>query len=119
MTWAHLRISSRFWVGHAGKDITDRYSKLAENIELRKEWARRAGLGFELDKVGHPAPKLPLHPKAAKPGTRKDPKADIVVKHSLVYRKPVLSVPDVAEAPTSSAYVATDDATSVPVHEEV
>jgi integrase len=53
----------RFWVGHAGEGITDRYSKLAENVELRKEWARRAGLGFELDKVGHPAPKLPLHPK--------------------------------------------------------
>jgi hypothetical protein len=38
----------RFWLGHAGHDITDRYSKLAENVELRKEWARRAGLGFEL-----------------------------------------------------------------------
>jgi hypothetical protein len=112
-------------VGHPGKDVTDRYSKLAENVELRKEWACRAGLGFELDKVGHPAPKLPLHPTAAKPGTRKDPKANIVVKHSLARRKPVLSVPDIVEAPTSSAYVATDDdlhpffATPVPVHEEV
>ena len=99
----------RFWVGHAGKDITDRYSKLAENVELREEWARRAGLGFELDKVGHPAPKLPLHPKAAKPGAHKDPKAEIVVKYSLVRRKPMLSVPDVVEAPTSSAYIAGDE----------
>jgi hypothetical protein len=97
----------RYWVGHAGKDITDRYSKLAENVELRKEWARRAGLGFELDKVGHPAPKLPLHPKAAKPGTSRDPKAEIVVKRSL-RRKPVLSVPDV-ETPTSPAYIASDE----------
>ncbi len=46
-------------------------------------------------------------------------------KHSLARRKPVLSVPDIVEAPTSSAYVATDDdlhpffATPVPVHEEV
>jgi hypothetical protein len=115
----------RFWVGHAGKDITDRYSKLAENVELRKEWARRAGLGFELDKVGHPAPKLPSHPKAAKPGTRNDPQAEIVVKHSLVRRKPVLSVPDVVEAPTSPSYVASDEdldpffATPVTVTEEV
>ena len=29
----------RYWVGHAGEGITDRYSKLAENVELRKEWA--------------------------------------------------------------------------------
>jgi hypothetical protein len=41
----------RFWVGHAGHGITDRYSKLAENVELRKEWARCAGLGFELDRL--------------------------------------------------------------------
>ena len=115
----------RYWVGHAGEGITDRYSKLAENVELRKEWARRPGLGFELDKVGHPAPKLPLHPKAAKPGTRKDPKAEIVVKRSLVRRKPVLSVPDVVEAPTSPRYVATDEdldpffTTPVPVPEVV
>ena len=115
----------RYWVGHAGKDITDRYSKLAENVELRKEWARRAGLGFELDKVGHPAPKLPLHPKAAKPGTRKDPKAEIVVKRTLVRRKPVENVPDVVELLTSPRYVASDEdldpffTTPVTVHEEV
>jgi integrase len=115
----------RHWVGHAGEGITDRYSKLAENVELRKERARRAGLGFELNKVGHPAPKLLLHPKAAKPDTLKDPKAEIIVKHSLVHRKPVLSAPDVVEAPTSPRYVASDEdldpffATPVSVHEEV
>jgi integrase len=115
----------RYWVGHAGEGITDRYSKLAENCELRKEWARRAGHGFELDKVGHPAPKLPLHPKAAKPGTRKDPQAEIAVKRSLVRRKPVQNVPDVVDLLTSPRYVASDEdldpffATPVSVHEEV
>jgi hypothetical protein len=103
----------RFWVGHAGEGITDRYSKLAENVELRKEWARRAGLGFELDKVGHPAPTLPSHPKPAKSSkpfrTSKDPQAEIVVKRGLVRRKPVLSAPDVLEALTSPAYVASDE----------
>jgi integrase len=100
----------RYWVGHAGKDITDRYSKLAENIELRKEWAVRAGLGFSLDHLGKPGDPRPHAAKAAKkPGTRKDPKAEIVVKRSLVLRKPVLSVPDVVEAPTSPAYVASDE----------
>ena len=42
----------RFWVGHAGGSITDRYSKLAENIELRKQWAIRCGLGFSLPEEG-------------------------------------------------------------------
>jgi integrase len=119
----------RYWVGHAGKDVTDRYSKLAENVELRKEWARRAGLGFELDKVGHPAPTLPSHPKPAKSSkpsrTSTDPQAEIVVKRSLVRRKPVLSVPDVVELLTSPRYVASDEdldpffATTVTVPEEM
>jgi integrase len=38
----------RYWVGHAGQGITDRYSKLAEYKDLRKSWAARSGLGFEL-----------------------------------------------------------------------
>jgi hypothetical protein len=75
--------------------------------------------------VGHPAPKLPLHPKAAKPGTRKDPQAEIAVKRSLVRCKPVPSVPDVVEVPASPRYVARDEdldplfATPMTVTEEV
>jgi integrase len=39
----------RFWAGHEGQSITDRYSKLSENVEVRREWARRPGLlGFDL-----------------------------------------------------------------------
>src|SRR6476659_5099624 len=76
--------------GPGWRGIADRYSKLAENVELRKEWALRAGLGFSLDHLEKPGTH---HGKAAKstakkPGTRKDPKADIVVKRSLVRRKP-------------------------------
>ena len=97
----------RYWVGHASEGITDRYSKLAENVELRKEWARRAGLGFELDNVGHPASKLPSHPKAAKPGNRKDPKVEIVVKRSL-RRKPTQRVPDAIVAPAEQMFQASD-----------
>jgi integrase len=37
-----------FWLGHKEKTITDRYSKMKERLELRKEWAERAGLGFKL-----------------------------------------------------------------------
>ena len=44
----------RYWVGHEGKGITDRYSQLAHNVELRRDWAQRAGLGFELPNLtGH------------------------------------------------------------------
>jgi integrase len=38
----------RYWAGHEGQSITDRYSKLAENVEVRREWASRPGLlGFD------------------------------------------------------------------------
>jgi integrase len=38
----------RYWVGHAGLGITDRYSKLAEYKDLRKAWASKSELGFEV-----------------------------------------------------------------------
>ena len=48
----------RFWVGHStSADITDRYSKLAGNAELRRSWAQRVGISFDLENVGHPAPR--------------------------------------------------------------
>ena len=100
----------RYWAGHQGAGITDLYSKLAENIELRKEWALRAGLGFSLGHLGKPGDPRPHAAQAAKKlGTPKDPQAEIVVKRSLMRRKPVPSVPDVVEAPTSPAYIASDE----------
>jgi hypothetical protein len=85
---------------HDGQSISDRYSKLAENAELRKEWAgvEGAGLGFDIRLVGGPLPKptpeakSSSHAESATPSktpARKDPKAEIVTKHSLVRRKPV------------------------------
>lgn len=38
----------KFWIGHSSKDITDRYSKMSQNIEARKKYAVEAGLGFQL-----------------------------------------------------------------------
>lgn len=52
----------RFWVGHAGAGITDRYSKLAERVELRKQWCERAGLGFEISLTGPKSPSYLLEP---------------------------------------------------------
>lgn len=36
----------KFWIGHSSSDISSRYSKLAQNVKLRQEWAEKAGLGF-------------------------------------------------------------------------
>jgi hypothetical protein len=53
----------RFWLGHSGQQsISDRYSKLAQNLELRKKYAGsdEAGLGFDIRLAcisGHPEPK--------------------------------------------------------------
>jgi integrase len=37
-----------YWVGHAGKSVSDAYSKLKLDLAFRKEVAERVGLGFEL-----------------------------------------------------------------------
>lgn len=42
------RVLVDYWTGHAGKAITDRYTKLGRSIDARKNWCRRAGLGFQL-----------------------------------------------------------------------
>jgi integrase len=42
----------RFWVGHADRSVTDRYSKMKKRIPIRKEWAEKAGLGFDLGPNG-------------------------------------------------------------------
>lgn len=42
----------QFWLGHKEKTITDRYSKMKERLELRKQWAEKTGLGFQLPKAG-------------------------------------------------------------------
>jgi hypothetical protein len=37
-----------FWHGHAGKTVTDSYSKLKHDVEFRKQVALKVGLGFKL-----------------------------------------------------------------------
>src|SRR5712692_11353336 len=38
----------RFWMGHEGEEIGDRYSKLKQDVEFRQAVAKKIGLGFEL-----------------------------------------------------------------------
>jgi integrase len=39
---------TKFWAGHAAGDITERYTKIGSQIQERKDWSERAGLGFQL-----------------------------------------------------------------------
>jgi integrase len=54
-----------FWAGHAGKSVTDDYSKLKDDLEFRKEVATRVGLGFEL-----PSKKAAIGPIGSKIETK-------------------------------------------------
>lgn len=38
----------KYWAGHAAADVTERYVKMGNDIEARKSWAEKAGLGFDL-----------------------------------------------------------------------
>jgi integrase len=41
---------AQFWLGHADKNITDRYVKMQGRIKERQTWAEKVGLGFKLPK---------------------------------------------------------------------
>jgi integrase len=50
----HLRGASvpedliQFWMGHARKTVTDRYSRLSQDVEFRQNWCEKAGVGFQI-----------------------------------------------------------------------
>ena len=46
----------KYWLGHAGKDMSDLYDKIKEDVPFRKMWAEKCGFGFELPSV---VPKVP------------------------------------------------------------
>lgn len=41
----------QFWAGHRGSSITDRYDKISLDTDARKQYAKSAGLGFQLEAV--------------------------------------------------------------------
>lgn len=42
----------KFWIGHANKDVTDKYSEqLKDDVEYRREWAEKVGVGFVVPRV--------------------------------------------------------------------
>jgi integrase len=58
----HLRSSIcpdgllKFWMGHASKDMSDRYDRVRHDVVFRKEVAGRMGTGFEIPKTLTPKP---------------------------------------------------------------
>lgn len=41
-------VLTKFWAGHAASDMTERYTKMGAQIEERRIWSEKAGLGFQL-----------------------------------------------------------------------
>jgi integrase len=51
----------QWWLGHAGKSMTDEYSQVRDDVKYRKVVAEQAGIGFELPKqTPSIAPKPPI-----------------------------------------------------------
>lgn len=55
---AHLRNRTKcpeglrkYWKGHADESMSDLYDKIEEDVEFRKIWAEKCGLGFEMSSV--------------------------------------------------------------------
>jgi integrase len=47
----------KYWMGHAGKDMSDLYDKIKEDVVFRRKWAERCGFGFGLPSVVPSVPK--------------------------------------------------------------
>jgi len=54
-----------YWLGHAGKDMSDLYDKIREDVPFRKMWAEKCGYGFELPSVVPNVPRIAEHAEAA------------------------------------------------------
>jgi hypothetical protein len=47
----------KYWMGHAGKDMSDLYDKSKEDVAFRRKWAERCGFGFQVPSVVPNVPK--------------------------------------------------------------
>ncbi len=55
----------KYWMGHAGKDMSDLYDKIKEDVAFRRKWAEWCGFGFELPSVVPNVPKTAEKTEAA------------------------------------------------------
>ena len=56
----------KYWMGHAGEDMSDLYDKIKEDVAFRRKWAERCGFGFELPSVVPNVPKTAEKNEATK-----------------------------------------------------
>lgn len=56
----------KYWMGHAGEDMSDLYDKIKEDVAFRRKWAERCGFGFELPSVVPNVPKIAEKAETAK-----------------------------------------------------
>jgi hypothetical protein len=56
----------KYWMGHAGRDMSDLYNKIKEDVGFRKTWAERCEFGFELPSVVPNVPKIVQKPASTK-----------------------------------------------------
>ena len=48
-----------YWMGHENPEMSTRYGKqLLEDVQYRKQWAEKVGLGFELPQAQASEPQL-------------------------------------------------------------
>lgn len=52
----------KFWLGHAKQSVTDGYSKLADDVEFRKQVATTVGTGFDVPAYEE-KPMRPMRPR--------------------------------------------------------
>jgi hypothetical protein len=53
-------------MGHAGKDMSDLYDKIKEDVAFRRKWGEKSGYGFELPSVVPNVPTIAEQAEAAK-----------------------------------------------------
>ena len=56
----------KYWMGHAGRDMSDLYDKVKEDVGFRRKWAERCGFGFALPAVVPNVPKIGQKSASAK-----------------------------------------------------
>jgi integrase len=89
------------WLGHsAGSDITNRYSKLSENLELRRTWTERVGTGLDLSGITGAPPPFIRKPAQSRKQSLTPAIAEEATPH---YRATDDDLPEIFATPVSEA----------------
>lgn len=51
----------KFWMGHAGRDMSDQYDRIRDDVRYRNDVAESVGIGFELPKKPDVVPCVPCN----------------------------------------------------------